>query len=107
MCTVEMLDGGTDGGLQLNDLFAIVRSFVVNNDLHIQLAVVDNALDGFKRDPQVVSVEDLELFDGLEIVGMRRGHLSNLEQSDLSLVVDDRSSLDICLRLISYFHQEF
>ena len=30
----------------------------------------DNPLDGLERDPQVVGVEDLELFDRFEIVDL-------------------------------------
>lgn len=37
----------------------------------------------------VVSVEDLELLDRLEVLEVRVGHLGNLEQSNVAVDVDE------------------
>jgi len=43
--------------------------------------------------PQIISVEKLECFDGLEIIYMFLGHLRYLKQPQLILIVDQSTAL--------------
>lgn len=54
---VEVLDGSTNGSLELDDLLALVGRLVVDNDLERELVVVHDALDRLKVDPDVVGVD--------------------------------------------------
>lgn len=106
VCVVEVLDTGTDGSLELDHLLARFGGLVVDNDLQGELTVLDNTLDRLEVDPQVVGVEDLELLDRLEVLDVLGGDLGNLEQADRTLIVDERTSLDIGSGLVSDLHEE-
>lgn len=45
MCIVEVLDGGTSGGLELDDGLPIVSLFGVNDDLELHALRVHDALE--------------------------------------------------------------
>lgn len=107
---LEVTDGGTDGSLELDDADVALTLLVtgdglsVGDDLHLELVVLNNTLDGLDVHPDVVGVEVLELLDGLELVDMLLGDLSNLEQANGALVVDDGTTLDIGLGLVGQLH---
>jgi len=103
---LEVLDSGSNSGLELNNSFTLVGLFVVDDNFEIHSIVFHNSLDSFQVDPQVVGVEDLELSNRFEILDVIRRDLSDFEESYTSLVVDQSSSLDISLGLVSNFHQE-
>ena len=106
----EVADGGADGGLQLVDGLVGVTLLVggdgllVGDDLHLELVLLDDALDGAQAHPDVVGVEVLELLDGLELVDVLLGDLGDLEQAGLALVVDDGATLDVGLGLVRQLH---
>lgn len=102
----EVLDGGTDGSLELNNSLAALESLVVDNDLEVKLLVLENALDGTEVEPQVVGVEDLELLNGLEVLNVLRGNLGDFEKADGALVVDEGTTLDIGLGLVGDLRDE-
>jgi hypothetical protein len=79
-------------------------ALAVGDDLHAELVVLDNTLDGAQVHPDVVGVE--VLLDGLELVDMLLGDLSDLEEAGLglALVVDDGATLDISLGLVGQLH---
>ena len=104
--TAEVLDGSTDGGLELDDGFAGFERLVVDNNLEIELLVVENTLDGAQVEPEVVGVEDLELLDRLEVLDVLRGNLGNLEKTNGALVVDQGTTLDVGLGLVSDFRDK-
>ena len=54
--------------------------------------------------PQVVGVEHVELLHGLEVLFVLLGHLRDLEQPDLALVVDQGSSLHVSPGLVSHLN---
>jgi hypothetical protein len=105
-----MSDGCTDGSLQLQDIqvalafFISADSLFVGNNFHLQFVIFDNTFDGLQVEPNVVCVEILELFDTLEFLDMIRGDLGDFQESDGTFVVDDCTSLDICLCLVGQFH---
>lgn len=107
---VEMPDGSTDSGLQLDDadvaltLLVAGNGLAVGDNLHLQLVVLHHALDGLDVHPDVVGVEVLELLDRLELVDVLLGNLSNLQQAHGALVVDDGTTLDIGLGLVGQLH---
>ena len=128
MCTVEVADGSTDSSLELDDgnvclaLLVCWDRLLVGNDLHGELVVLNNALDGLEVHPDVVGVEVLELVNAennvsrcvrsrwqyanlrLELVDVLLGNLGNLEKTRLTLVVDDGTTLNIGLGLVSHLH---
>ena len=110
VAVLEMTDGGTHGGLELVDglvgitLLVGGDGFLVGDDLHLEFVLLDHALDGTQVHPDVVGVEVLELLDGLELVDVLLGHLGNLQQTGLALVVDDGTTLDIGLGLVGQLH---
>jgi len=106
MGTLEVLDRGTDGSLELNDSLTIVRNLVVDDDVELHPLIVHNTLDCREIHPQVVGVEHLELVHRLEVLNVLRRYLSDFKQADLSLVVDDGTTLDIGLGLVGKLHQE-
>ena len=61
---LEVLDGGTDSGLQLDDGLSAGSDLVVDNDLEVQLFVVEHTLDSATLHVQVVGVEDLSAGGG-------------------------------------------
>lgn len=104
---LEVSDGSTDGGLELQNgdvVLANGDALLVGDDFAVELVVLDDSLNGLEVDPQVVSVEVLELLDGLELLGVLLGDLGNLEKSDLAIVVDQGSSLDISSGLVGQLH---
>jgi len=101
---LEVLDGGTDSGLELDDGFSAGSDLVVDNDLEVQLFVVEHTLDSATLHVQVVGVEDLESGNVLELVEVVLGNLSDLEQTKATLVVDQSTSLDIGLGLVGDLH---
>lgn len=104
---LEVLDSGSDSGLELDGLLAgLGDGLGVDNDLEGELLGLDDALDGLEVDPEIVGVEDLELGDGLEVIHVVGGHLGDLEEADIALVVNQGSSLDVSAGLISDLHDE-
>ena len=63
MRVLEVLDGGTGRGLELQDGLAIVGDLRVDDDIELHALGAHDALEGLQVDPQVVRVEDLELAD--------------------------------------------
>ena len=110
MCVFEVTNGSTNGSLELNNaeislsLLVSWNGFLIGNDLHLKLVSLDNPLDGSEVHPDVVGVEVLELLDGLELVDVLLGNLSNFEQLSSALVVNDRATLDISLGLVCKLH---
>lgn len=107
---LEVTNGSTDSSLQLENrnvglaLLVTRNGLAVGDDLHLQLVVLNNTLNGLNVHPDVVGVEVLELLDRLELVDVLLGHLSNLEQTDGALVVNDGTTLDISLGLVGQLH---
>lgn len=104
---LEVSDGSTNGGLELQNGDVVLTNsdaLLVGDDLAVELVALDHSLDGLEVDPQVVSVEVLELLDGLELFGVLLGDLGNLEKSDLTIVVNEGSSLDIGSGLVGQLH---
>jgi len=107
---LEVTDGRTDGGLQLVDglvgltLLVSGDGLLVGDDLHLELVILHNTLDGAEVHPDVVGVEVLELLDRLELVDVLLGDLGNLEQADLAVQVDDGTTLDVGLGLVGQLH---
>lgn len=101
----KVLDGGTDGGLELDDGFSLGGDLVVDNDLQVQLVIVQNALHRGQLHPHRVGVEDLELVDVLELFQVIRGYLGDFEQTEVALVVDQGTSLDVGLGLVGELHE--
>ena len=85
VCVAEVADRGADGRLELHDgdvrLALLVGGdrLVVGDDFHLQLVVLDHALDGLEVEPDVVGVEVLELLDRFEFVGVLLGDLGDFE----------------------------
>ncbi|GAO50234.1 hypothetical protein G7K_4366-t1 [Saitoella complicata NRRL Y-17804] len=110
VCALEVLNGITDGSLELDDVNVRLAllvgrdGLVVRDDLQLQLLVLDDALDGGEGEPDVVGVEVLELLDGLELLNVLGRNLSDLEKTDGALVLDNGTTLDIGLGLVSQLH---
>jgi len=106
----EVANGGTDGGLELDDadiglaLLVGGNALAVGDDLHAELVVLDDTLDGAQVHPDVVGVEVLELLDGLELVDVLLRDLGDLKETGLSLVVNDGATLDVSLGLVGKLH---
>lgn len=106
----KVTDGRSDGSLELVDglvgltLLVGGNGLLVGDDFHLELVLLDNPLDGAQVHPDVVGVEVLELLDRLELVDVLLGHLGNLQQTGLALVVDDGTTLDVGLGLVSQLH---
>lgn len=107
---LEVADGRTDGGLQLVDsliglaLLIGGNGLLVGDDLHLQLVLLNDTLNGLDVEPDVVGVEVLELLDRLELVDVLLGHLGDLEQADLAVRIDNGTTLDVSLGLVSQLH---
>ena len=65
----------------------------VDDDLHIHGVLLLQPLDSCQGDPQIVGVEDLELGPGLELDHMGLGHLGDLQQPQLAVVLDEGATL--------------
>ena len=107
---LEVTDGSTSGSLELVDSLVGLTLLVggdrlfVGDNLHLELVLLNNTLDGTEVHPDVIGVEVLELLDGLELVDVLLGHLGNLQQTGLALVVDDGTTLDVSLGLVGQLH---
>jgi len=106
MCTLEVLDGRTNGSLKLDNWLAIIRDLVVDDDIELHSTSVHHAFEGFEIDVHRVGVEVLELPNRLEVLDVLRRHLSDFEQADSALVIDDGTTLDVSLCLIGKLHEE-
>src|SRR5271170_2139955 len=95
MCTMEMSNSGTDSSFQLQNtqvtfpLFVGTDTLLVGDDFHFQFMMFDHTFDGFQVEPNIVCVEILELFNTLEFFNMIGRDLSDFQESDCTLVVDD------------------
>ena len=107
---LEMTNGRSDGRLELDDgqirlaLLVGRDGLAVGDDLHLDLATLDEILDGPQVEPDVVGVEVFELLDRLELLGVFLGHLGQLEQTHRPFIVDDGAALDVGLGLVGQFH---
>jgi len=106
----EVADSSTNSSLELEDrdvglaLLITRDGLAIGDDFHLELVILNYTLDGLEVHPDVVGVEVLELLDGLELVDVLLGNLSNLEKSDRALVVNDGTTLDIGLGLVGQLH---
>lgn len=104
----EMFYCGPDGGFELDYFGAgVLDNLVVDDDIEFENVLVENAFDGPGGNPNVVGVENPELFDGSEVAFVFSGNLGDFEEADLAVVIDDCTTLDIRLGLVSDFHDEF
>lgn len=78
MRRLEVLDSCTGSGLELDDLGTIIGRLGVDDDLEFHALVFHDTFESFEIDPDVVSVEDLELANGFEIFDVLRWYLRNL-----------------------------
>lgn len=107
---LEVTDGSTDSGLELVDGLVGLTLLVggdglfVGNDFHLKLVLLNDTLDGTEVHPDVVGVEVLELLDGLELIDVLLGNLGDFQETGLALVVDDGTTLDVGLSLVSQLH---
>jgi len=106
MSTLEVLDGSTDGSLELDDWLAIIRNLVVDDDIKFHSTAVHYAFERMEVNVHRVGVEVLELPNRLEVLDVLRRHLSDFEQADSALVIDDGTTLDVSLCLIGKLHEE-
>lgn len=107
MSTAKVSDSGTNSSFKLQDIDvrgALRDGLLVGDDLRLDSIRLDQSLHGTQVDPQVVSVEVLELLDTLEFLNVLLRHLSDLQQSHLTIVVDQSTTLDIGSGLIGQFH---
>jgi len=81
----KVVDGGTDGRLELDDADVCLALLIgwdalgIRDDLHAQLVVLHDALDGAQVHPDVVGVEVLELLDALELVDVLLRYLGDYD----------------------------
>jgi len=107
---LEVLDGSSDGRLELENadvglaLLVAGDGLAVGDDLHLELVVLDHALDGLDVHPDVVGVEVLELLDRLELVDVLLGNLGDFQETHTALVVNDGATLDVSLGLVGQLH---
>lgn len=85
---VEVLDRGTNGGLELDNRLAIISDLIVDDDikLHPRLTRIiprHDVLDRREVHPQVVGVEDLELVDGLDDTSLAPAYISEYNHKHL------------------------
>lgn len=102
-----MLNSSTDGSFKLDNGLAIVSNLVVDNDFKAERILVHDPLDGSQIAPNVVGVENLEFSSAAEFIKVIFGNLSNLEQPRLAIVVNDGTTLDVGLGLVSDLHDVF
>ena len=89
----ETFHGGADGSLQLDDIDAVVQRLRIDDDLHVERLVLDDSLDRTQLHPQIVGVEELERLDRFEIFHLLFRHLGNFQQTQLVLVLNQRTTL--------------
>ncbi|GMT17579.1 hypothetical protein PFISCL1PPCAC_8876, partial [Pristionchus fissidentatus] len=103
---LEVFNGGSGCGLQLDHVHAAVQVLRVDDNLHFERLRLHVALHRAQMHPQVVRVEDSELGNTLELVHVVLGHLRNLEQHQTVLVLQSGSSLHVGPRLVRHFHHK-
>jgi len=103
---LEVLYGSTGGRLKLDDGLAIIGVFGVNDDFQVHPLLIHDALQSLEINPDIVRVEYLEFTDRLELFYVFRWYLSDLQQTDLALVINERSTLDVRLGLVRDLHDE-
>jgi hypothetical protein len=64
MGIVEVLDGSTDGSLELNDLFSRIGGLVVDDDFQVHPFSIHDSFDCSQVQPEIVRIEDFELCMG-------------------------------------------
>lgn len=116
------LNSGTDGSFKLDNGLASISNLVVDNDFKTERILVHDPLDGSQITPNVVGVDysglafnlihrmsptDLEFSSAAELIKVILGNLRNLEQPRLAIVVNDGTTLDVGLGLVSDFHNVF
>ena len=110
VAVLKVTDRSTDGGLELDDrdvglsLLISGNGLCVGDDLHFESVLLHNTLDSAQVHPDVVGVEVLELLDRLELVDVLLGDLGNFQKTCSAVVVNDGTTLDISLGLVSQFH---
>ena len=130
MGVLEVLDGSTSSGLELDDGGTIFSDLRIDDNLKLHALCLHDALEScgntqalvrqpvrhvhlqksnqrtLEVDPDVVGVEDLELSDGLEVFHVFGRNLGDLKQLDATIVVDDSTTLHVRLGLVSDLHDE-
>lgn len=116
------LNSGTDGSFKLDNGLASISNLVVDNDFKTERILVHDPLDGSQITPNVVGVDysglaftlihrmaptDLEFSSAAELIKVILGNLRNLEQPRLAIVVNDGTTLDVGLGLVSDLHNVF
>lgn len=107
MCALEVLDGRTNSSLELNNRRTVVRRLVVDDDIELHALVLNDSLDGGEGDIHRVGVEVLEFAHALKVLDVLARDLGDFEQAHLALVLDDGTTLNVCLGLVREFHKEF
>lgn len=74
----------------------------VDYDLHVHCLLFLQPLDSSQRDPQVVSIEDLELWNRFKFVYVGLGNLGNLQQTQFSFILDQRATLKIRVAFLQH-----
>lgn len=67
MCVLEVLDGCSSSGLELDNGLTVIIRLGVDDDLEFHALVEHYALECLEIDPQVVCIENLELADLIKI----------------------------------------
>lgn len=106
MGILEMLDGSTDSSFELDDLLALRSSLIVDNNFQVHSLFVHDTLDSLQVNPQVVGIENLELLYRLEILDVFVGNLSNFQETDMAIIINEGTTLNISLGLVGNFHDE-
>ena len=103
----KVFNGGTDGCLELEDFGPVVHRLVVDDDVELEPFLhLHDPLDGREGDVDRVGVEVLKLPNRLEVLHMLLGYLRDFEQPHGAVVVDDRATLHVRLRLVRELHEE-
>ena len=93
MRAFEVFDGCACRCLELDDGLAIVQGLLVDDDLQIQVLGLYHPLESRQIKPEVISVEDLEFADRLELFQVLRGYLGDLEQANGTLIINKGTTL--------------
>jgi hypothetical protein len=103
----EVLDGGTNGSFELNDLGTIIHRLIVDDNIEFEtVLLLHDTLDSGEGNVDRVGVEVLELADRLEVFNVLLGHLGNFEQADSAIIVNNGTTLYVCLGLVRELHEE-
>src|SRR5258708_5737696 len=106
MRALEVFDGRTNSRLELNNRRAIIRRFIVDDNVELHALIFDDAFDGREGDVYRIGVEVLELAHALEVLDVLARYLGDFEQANLTLVLDDRTTLDVRLSLVRQLHEK-